>query len=129
MLSASARSCHPQTLHKALSVLCLLPWQVLPAPQSSYSFECASVTLTLFRALLWLSMDSPGERPRRRIAADELVGLLTVLQACGVRPMAAAVCAGVIRQGWAHLPMLAISSKGAGGCCHWSRCPCGHCRL
>ena len=43
MLSASARSCHPQTLHKALSVLCLLPWQVLPAPQSSYSFECASV--------------------------------------------------------------------------------------
>ena len=95
------------------------------APQSSCSFECPSVApQTLFRSLLSLWAAHAGGRDDA-IAAGELVGLLTVLQACGVRPMAAAVCAGVIRQGWTHLPMLAISSKGAGGCCHWSRCPCG----
>ena len=91
------------------------------APQSSCSFECPSVApQTLFRSLLSLWAAHAGGRDDA-IAAGELVGLLTVLPICGARPMAAAVCAGGVRQGPTQIPMLGISSKGAGRCCHRSR--------
>ena len=44
MLSSSTRSCAPQTLHEALSMLYLLPWQVLPVPFCS---SCAAEQLQL----------------------------------------------------------------------------------
>ena len=133
MLSSSARSCAPQTLHEALSMLYLLPWQVLPVPFCS---SCAAEQLQLRVCLCGASGRCSGHScvcgQHRRVAAmrraaDQMVGILTVLPVCGVRPMAAAVCAGGVRQGPTQKRLLGISSKGAGRCCHRSRCPYGHC--
>ena len=97
MLSSSARSCAPQTLHEALSMLYLLPWQVLPVPFCS---SCAAEQLQLRVCLCGASGRCSGHScvcgQHRRVAAmrraaDQMVGILTVLPVCGVRPMAAAV--------------------------------------